>query len=97
MQIKGRVILKKGKEQSVLRRHPWLFSGAVARIEGKPGPGDTVEVRSDAGAFLALAAYSPHSQIRARIWCWEECEVDAAFSRAGSKMRAQPAKCSAST
>jgi 23S rRNA (cytosine1962-C5)-methyltransferase len=48
-------------------------------VQGAPKAGETVEVRSSDGALLALAAYSPHSQIRARVWCWEACEVDASF------------------
>jgi 23S rRNA (cytosine1962-C5)-methyltransferase len=63
-----RLILKPGRERSLLRRHPWIFSGAVARIEGGPGPGDTVTVVDADGNVLAQAAYSPSSQIVARVW-----------------------------
>jgi 23S rRNA (cytosine1962-C5)-methyltransferase len=63
-----------------MRHHPWVFSGAIDRIEGSPGPGDTVAVVSAAGDFLAWAAYSPRSQIRARVWSWVADDViDAAF------------------
>ncbi len=65
-----RLILKPGREKSLKRRHPWIFSGAVARLEGSPQSGDTVEVRSADGAVLAVAAYSPQSQIAARVWDW---------------------------
>jgi len=75
--------LKPGREKSLLRRHPWIFSGAVARAEGGPESGDTVAVRADSGEFLAWAAYSPASQIRARVWDWEEqARVDDVFLRA---------------
>jgi 23S rRNA (cytosine1962-C5)-methyltransferase len=74
-----RLILKPGREKSLKRRHPWVFSGAVARVEGSPDAGDTIEVRSGDGELLALAAYSPHSQIRARAWAWSEIEIDAGF------------------
>jgi 23S rRNA (cytosine1962-C5)-methyltransferase len=74
-----RLILKAGREKSLKRRHPWVFSGAVARLEGSPEAGDTIEVRSADGEWLALAAYSPHSQIRARAWAWTESEIDASF------------------
>ena len=78
--------LKPGREKSLLRRHPWIFSGAVARVEGDPASGDTVAVRASSGEFLAWAAYSPVSQIRARVWSWNEREpVDAAFLRARLK------------
>jgi 23S rRNA (cytosine1962-C5)-methyltransferase len=73
--------LKPGREKSLLRRHPWIFSGAVERIEGRDAAaGETVAVRSAAGRFLAYAAYSPHSQIRARAWSFDErATIDAAF------------------
>jgi len=77
----NKLILKPGREKSLKRRHPWVFSGAVADIEGKPELGETVEVRSTDGALLATAAYSPHSQIRARVWAWNEHEIDARFFR----------------
>ena len=48
-------------------------------MEGAPKAGETVEVRSSDGAPIALAAFSPHSQIRARVWCWDACDVDASF------------------
>jgi len=72
--------LKQGREKSLLRRHPWVFSGAIASVEGSPEPGETVIVRSAAGEFLAQAAFSPQSQIRARVWSWNESDViDPAF------------------
>lgn len=74
-----KLILKPGREKSLKRRHPWIFSGAIAKVEGEPRLGDTVEVRSADGAFLAVAAYSPESQIRARVWDWTLRDVDAAF------------------
>lgn len=73
------LILKAGREKSLKRRHPWIFSGAVAKVEGDPHSGDTVEVRASTLERLALAAYSPHSQIRARVWSWDECDIDPAF------------------
>ncbi len=77
------LILKPGREKSLLRRHPWIFSGAVARVQGEPGMGDSVAVRAAGGEFLAWAAYSPASQIRARVWSWHEAErIDAALLHA---------------
>ncbi len=66
------IVLHPGRERSLLRRHPWIFSGAVERVEGDPPAGDTVAVRAAGGDFLAWAAYSPRSQIRARVWSWVE-------------------------
>jgi 23S rRNA (cytosine1962-C5)-methyltransferase len=63
--------LKKGREKSLKRRHPWVFSGSIEKITSKPGVGDTVEVRDASGQPLALAAYSPNSQIRARVWTFD--------------------------
>jgi 23S rRNA (cytosine1962-C5)-methyltransferase len=76
------ITLKAGREKSLLRRHPWIFSGAVEHVEGEPQPGETVDLRSANGEFLARAAYSPSSQIRARVWTFEEAEsVDRDFFR----------------
>lgn len=74
------LILHPGKEKSVHRRHPWLFSGAVAHLDGRARPGDTVDVVSHEGRPLARAAWSPASQIRARIWSFDPAEpIDHAF------------------
>ena len=69
------IILKAGREKSLLRRHPWVFSGAVERVDGAPASGDTLPVRSAQGEFLAWAAYNAGSQITARIWSWREEEI----------------------
>jgi 23S rRNA (cytosine1962-C5)-methyltransferase len=66
-----RLILKPGREKSLRHRHPWVFSGAIARVEGDPAPGDTVAVVAHDGAPLAWAAWSPASQIRARVWSFD--------------------------
>ena len=63
--------LKAGRDKSVKRRHPWIFSGAVERVDGNPDSGETVLVKSAEGGMLALAAYSPQSQIRARVWSFD--------------------------
>jgi 23S rRNA (cytosine1962-C5)-methyltransferase len=75
--------LKPGREKSLLNKHPWIFSGAVAQIQGNPAPGATVEIRAANGQFLAWAACSPASNIRARVWSWQrEDEVTPALLRA---------------
>jgi 23S rRNA (cytosine1962-C5)-methyltransferase len=72
------VILAPGREKSVLRRHPWIFSGAIARHAGRPGSGDTVAVIGADGTPLGWGAYSPASQIAVRMWTFEPGEaVDA--------------------
>jgi 23S rRNA (cytosine1962-C5)-methyltransferase len=74
------LVLKSGREKSLRHRHPWIFSGAIERVEGAPGMGETVTVKAHDGAFLAHAAYCPQSQIRARAWSFEPADrVDASF------------------
>lgn len=74
------LFLKPEREKSLLRRHPWIFSGAVQRVSGQPASGETVRILDSNGQFLALAAYSPASQIRARVWTFlPEETVDEAF------------------
>ncbi|MDA8162781.1 MAG: class I SAM-dependent methyltransferase [Desulfobacteraceae bacterium] len=75
------VVLKQGREASVARRHPWLFSGAIQRVNGSPCMGETVSVMASDGNVLAFGAYSPHSQIRVRIWTFEMKEIGPAFLR----------------
>ncbi len=70
--------LRDGKERSLLRRHPWIFDSAVAK--GGADAGETVRVESHAGQFLAWAAFSPLSKIRARAWSFDETQrIDAPF------------------
>lgn len=74
--------LKPGREKFLYRRHPWIFSGAVAKTSAEIACGETVEVLDARGASLAVAAYSPNSQIRARVWSWETTEtIDGEFFR----------------
>lgn len=76
-----KLVLKPGREKSLQRRHPWIFSGAIARVEGNPESGETVEVQASDGAVQATAAYSPQSNIRARVWDWARRDIDADFFR----------------
>ena len=76
------MVLKPRREESVLRRHPWVFSGAVSRTEGEPLPGDVVEVRSAHGEHLGQGYYNPASNIVVRLLTWGAEEViDGAFWR----------------
>jgi len=70
--------LQPKRERSLVRRHPWVFSGAVARVDGAPAAGATVRVCAADGAMLGWAAYSPESQIRARMWSFADTSADAA-------------------
>ncbi len=78
--ITAHVTLKKGKEQSVRRLHPWIFSGAIARIDGTPAEGDPVEVLASDGTYLATGHWSPGS-IAVRIFSFEKCLPDRQFFR----------------
>ena len=70
--------LREGKERSLLRRHPWVFQGSVAK--GSADAGETVRVEADDGRFLAWGSFSPTSMIRVRAWSFDEGErIDAAF------------------
>jgi 23S rRNA (cytosine1962-C5)-methyltransferase len=70
--------LRAGKERALLRRHPWIFESAIAKGGGDAG--ETVRVESHEGQFLAWAAFSPSSKIRARCWSFDEAQrIDASF------------------
>jgi 23S rRNA (cytosine1962-C5)-methyltransferase len=74
------ITLKVEREKSMLRRHPWIFEGAIEKTEGVIRSGDTVDILASDGTWLAKAAYSPESQIRARVWSFTKSEViDNAF------------------
>ena len=66
-----KVTLNKGREGSVLRRHPWIFSGAVKNVEGNPADGQTVEVFTPDRQWLARGSYSSKSQIRVRLLSYD--------------------------
>ena len=70
--------LQAGKERSLQRRHPWIFESAIA--SGSADAGETVRVQAHDGQFLAWAAFSPDSRIRARVWSFEQAQrMDAEF------------------
>jgi 23S rRNA (cytosine1962-C5)-methyltransferase len=74
------LLLRPGREASARRRHPWVFAGAVERVTGDPGVGDTVAVRAASGEVLGRAAWSPASQLAARFWTFDPDEpVDEAL------------------
>lgn len=80
------IVLNPNREKSLLRRHPWVFASAIKRVDENPAPGSTVDLISSEGLFLARASYSPHSQIRARVWTFKDEQVDREFFR--KKIRA---------
>jgi len=75
------IILKQGRERSLLRRHPWIFSGAIHPMDEELASGSTVDLLSSDKKYLARASYSPSSKIRARAWTFEDEVVDREFFR----------------
>ena len=65
--MSARIILAKGREKSLLRRHPWIFSGAIESVEGKPLSGEPLDVFDKGGNWLARAAWSADSNSRPRV------------------------------
>ena len=77
------IVLKPGREKSLLRHHPWIFSGAIEGVEGDPRLGETVEILSSQRECLGTGAYSPRSQIRVRVWTFQKDQpIDPSFFRA---------------
>ncbi|MVN92287.1 class I SAM-dependent rRNA methyltransferase [Mucilaginibacter aquatilis] len=76
------VILKKGKEKAVLQRHPWVFSGAIERVKGKPANGDVVKLLDMQGRFMAYGFYNNQSRVALRLLEWDEnIAIDDAWFR----------------
>ena len=76
-----KLTLKPGREKSLLRRHPWVFASALQNPDAQIASGSTVNLLAANGQFLARASFSPHSQIRARVWTFEDEEVNEEFFR----------------
>ncbi|WP_417389269.1 class I SAM-dependent rRNA methyltransferase [Gimesia sp.] len=70
-----RVVLKPRRALPFFGRHPWVFAGAISRIEGNPNTGDEVILLSDKGEFIAHGLYNPNSNIRVRLYSWDEAET----------------------
>jgi 23S rRNA (cytosine1962-C5)-methyltransferase len=77
----AKIILKNKRDKLLRARHPWLFSGGIQQVEGKPSLGETVEVISAQGDLVGLGAYSPESQIRVRMWTVLNENIDKEFFR----------------
>ncbi|MEM8932543.1 MAG: class I SAM-dependent methyltransferase [Acidobacteriota bacterium] len=77
-----RIVLKANRAKSLEQRHPWVFSGAIDRVDGSPGLGATVDLVDADGRWLARGGFSPDSQIVARAWTFDPDEaIDTAFFR----------------
>jgi len=74
------ILLNPNRDHSLLRKHPWIFSGAIDGVSGDPQAGETVEVFSADDEWLGRGAFSPQSQIVVRMWTFdEECTVNSDF------------------
>ena len=73
------ITLAKGRDKSLRRKHPWIFSRGIEKVAGEPQSGETVDVLAHNGQWLAKAAYSPSSQIRARVWSFNKEEINKDF------------------
>ena len=66
------IVLKKGKEKAALQRHPWVFSGALEKVKGKPEDGDVVKLFAFDNEFLAYGYYNSNSRVAVRLLEWDE-------------------------
>ena len=79
------LVLKPGREKSLLRRHPWIFSGAIKSVTGQPEPGDTVKVVTSDGEHIGQCSFNPESSISGRMWTFSDEVINREFFL--SKMR----------
>ncbi len=73
--ITSQVILKSGREKPANNRHPWIFSGAISRVEGDPANGDVVDVWNSKARFVARGIYNAKSQIQVRLLTWNPNDI----------------------
>jgi 23S rRNA (cytosine1962-C5)-methyltransferase len=76
------VTLKKSADSFIKRKHPWIFSGAIEKVEGNPSNGDTVQIFTSNKTIVGFGSFSPSSQIRVRVWSFNPQEkIDSDFFR----------------
>ena len=76
------VILKKTSDSFIKRKHPWIFSGAIEKVEGNPSNGETVQIFTSNKTLVGKGSFSPSSQIRVRVWSFNpEEKIDEDFFR----------------
>src|SRR5436305_12548210 len=77
-----RIILHPKRARPFMGRHPWVYAGAIATVEGNPADGDEVELFGHAGTFIARGLYNSQSKIRVRLYSWNpEQPLDRDFFR----------------
>jgi 23S rRNA (cytosine1962-C5)-methyltransferase len=67
-----RVVLRSRRARPFFARHPWVFAGAIADVQGEPADGDIVDLVSSTGEFIARGLYNSHSNIRVRLYSWSQ-------------------------
>src|SRR4030042_782717 len=78
--MSGSIVLKIKREKSIIRKHPWIFSGAVSKAEGITKNGETVDIISHEGKLLGYGAFSEKSQIQVRVWSFNpEDKINSEF------------------
>lgn len=78
----ARVILQPRRARPFYGRHPWVYAGAIASVEGEPADGDPVDVYSDTGNFVARGLINSKSKIRVRLYAWSaDVSLDREFFR----------------
>ena len=76
------IILKKSADSFIKRKHPWIFSGAIEKVEGNPSNGQTVQIFTSNKTPIGFGSFSPSSQIRVRVWSFNPDEkIDSDFFR----------------
>ena len=79
-QVQGRAVLKPKRAQPFFARHPWVFAGAIERVDGNPPDGSVVDLHTETGKFLARGFFNAQSKIRIRLFAWDESvELDRDF------------------
>ena len=74
------VILKKAADSFIKRKHPWIFSGAIEKVEGNPSIGETVQIFTSDKKLVGFGSFSPSSQIRVRVWSFDpEEKIDGEY------------------
>jgi len=73
------IVIQNGREKPIINKHPWIFSGAIAKTRGNPTPGDIVTVESHSGQFLGRGYWNPKSQIQVRLLTWQNEPIDAGW------------------
>src|SRR5205823_13068551 len=78
----ARVVLQPRRARPFYGRHPWVYAGAIAGVEGEPADGDVVDLVSHTGTFIARGLYNSRSKIRVRLYTWEpQTALDQGFFR----------------